>query len=351
LKLAVVKPDHIGDLILSSPAIRAIAREYPDLTLMVASKSQALARCLFPGVELRTMDMPHLLKVDGQVDIPDLTAYDLVLFLRRDGVITPDWARVRTRDYILPEESHEHHQSILDYAVASEVVPDYEIDALFYGTRLDSVRAKALRPPAKIGFSIGSGFYTNAWPMVRWIETGRMLQAEGREIFIVGGPDEAPIAELLARRLRLSRTNLIIGGGDFDALFTQLDKLDLVIASDGGTAHLCSMSTPLLSLFGSSPINRYVPFGRWNRTISLRLPCSPCCQYALHEANGCLSVECMSEIDSEDVRAAMTYTLSARPRAHAIALDRGRTLFVGLSHLDQQRKLAERRMEADAWAV
>ena len=234
--------------------------------------------------------------------------------------------------------------------MASEVIPDYDMDTLFYGERLHSVQTKALTQPVKVGLSIGSGFFTNAWPLIRWIEAGRMLQEEGREVYIVGGPAEGVTSELLLRRLGLSRSQLIIGGSDFDTLFQELDQLDLVLASDGGTAHLCSLSAPILSLFGSSPINRYAPFGRWNRIISLRLPCSPCCQYARRHANGCLSVECMSEIDSTDVRAAMTHSMNARPRSYSLDLGRGRTLSIGLSHLDQTRKMAERRLEAESCA-
>ena len=72
MKLAVVKPDHIGDLILSSPAIRALSTVIPDLTLFVASKTLKLGRHLFPHVELRTMDLPHLLKSGGAADLPDI---------------------------------------------------------------------------------------------------------------------------------------------------------------------------------------------------------------------------------------------------------------------------------------
>jgi ADP-heptose:LPS heptosyltransferase len=351
VNLAIVKPDHIGDLILSTPAIRAVAAEYPDVTLFVASKTLALARYLFPNLDLRTMDMPHLLKAAGQSALPDLTSYDLVLFLRRDGQLTPEWAALRTRDYVMPAESHADHQSILDYGVVSEVVIDYDMDALFFEDRFESLKRKALGEPSKIGFSIGSGFYTNIWPLTRWIETGLMLQSEGRDIYIICGPEESAAAAFLARQLGLNASRIITGSNDFAALFAKLDELDLVIASDGGTAHLCSMQVPLISLFGSSPINRYVPFGKWHRTISLRLSCSPCCQYSTREVNGCLSVECMSEIDAEDVRAAMAHTMGARPRVHASRLGRGRTLFVGLSHIDQQQKIALRRAESSEWSL
>lgn len=350
MKLAIVKPDHLGDLVLSSPAIKALAKLFPDVCLFVSSKTSVLAKYLFPDLELRLMDLPHLLKSGGITKIPDLTEFDLVLFLRRDGIITPEWAQLRTREFLMPEESHAHHQSILDYAVACEVVPSYDMDALFYAERLDFVRTKALNPPAKVGLSIGSGFYTNAWPLIRWMETAQRLQAQGIEISIVGGSAEIPVANYLARKLGICRANLIIGSNDFVELFQKLDQLDLVIASDGGTAHLCSLSVPTLSLFGSSPIKRYVPFGRWNRTISLGLSCSPCCQYARREVNGCLSVECMSEMDSEDVQAAMKHTLQPQSRSYSLDLGRGRTLYVGLSHLNQVQKIATRRLEAEAWS-
>jgi hypothetical protein len=351
VKLAIVKPDHIGDLILSTPAIRAVAAEYPDATLFVASKTLPLAKYLFPDLELRKMDLPHLLKAHGESEVPDLTPFDLVLFLRRDGQLTPEWAALRTRDYVMPAESHTDHQSILDYGVVSEVVPDYDMDELFFAGRIESFKRKATNKAVKIGFSIGSGFYTNVWPLSRWIETGRSLQSDGRDIYIICGTEEFTAAGLIARRLGLASSRIITGGGDFASLFGRIDELDLVIASDGGTAHLCSMHAPLLSVFGSSPINRYVPFGRWNRTISLGLSCSPCCQYATREVNGCLSVECMSEVDSEDIRAALAYNMSAKPRSRALRLGRGRMLFVGLSHMDQQQKIAIRRAEAGMWSI
>lgn len=353
MKLAVVKPDHLGDLVLSSPAIRALVRAEPSLTLFVASRCRVLAQHFFPGVDIRALDLPHLNKTGDRasVKIPDLTEFDLVAFLRRDGLLTPEWAALRTRDYIMPEDNVEDHQSILDYAVAAQVTPGYNLDDMFYNSRLDTVRAKALAAPQKVGFSIGSGFFANAWPLVRWLETGRALQSRGIQLSIVGGLKERVAASVLARKLGLAPQAVVIGGSDFGEFLEQIDGLDVVVASDGGTAHLCSLVTPVISLFGPSPINRYVPFGRWNRALSLRLPCSPCCQFAERLVNGCLSNECMNDFDSTDVWAALRYPLIRQQRPHALLLERGRTLYIGLSHRDQARKLSPRAMEAETWAA
>lgn len=46
-KIAIVKPDHFGDLVLSRAAIRAVLASYPDAAVFVASRNLPLARFLF----------------------------------------------------------------------------------------------------------------------------------------------------------------------------------------------------------------------------------------------------------------------------------------------------------------
>ena len=293
----MVKPDHLGDLILASPAVRAMAASYPDLTLFVSSRSRALARWLFPTLEMRSLDLPHLAKADAvETAAPDLTTYDAVAFLRRDGVMTPQWADLRTRRHVMFVDDQDVHQSLLDYGVAREFSAAYDIDAHFFADAGLEVTEKARRAPRRVGLSIGSGFYTNAWPLLRWIELAKALTQRGIEVFVVCGPAEATLARVLIDGADLGRDRLILGGPDFAAFSSAVSELDLVVGSDGGTAHLCSLTTPVLSIFGSSPVRRYAPFGRMNAVLSQMLNCSPCIQYAARLVNGCVSVECMAAI-------------------------------------------------------
>ena len=161
MKVAVVKPDHFGDLVLSAAAIRAVLAEYPDAAVFVAPRNLPLARFLL-GEEcnLREINLPHLSKhgAEQQSAGVDLLAFDQVLFLRHDGALTPAWADLRCRDYIFPVDTHDDHQTMLDYAVVSHLVGHYDIDAYHFGTGLAAVRQKVSRVPARIGLSIGSGF-------------------------------------------------------------------------------------------------------------------------------------------------------------------------------------------------
>ena len=131
MKVAIVKPDHFGDLILSSAAIRVVMSRYPNAVLFVSPQNVTLARFLFgESRDIQTIIFPHLSKHrDGVVgDVVNLLSYDLVLFLRNDGVLNPNWADVRCRDFILPIDTHDDHQSLLDYGVVSRLVGHYDIN-------------------------------------------------------------------------------------------------------------------------------------------------------------------------------------------------------------------------------
>ncbi len=44
--------------------------------------------------------------------------------------------------------------------------------------------------------------------------------------------------------------DVVVGGNEIADFMSAVDTLDLVVASDGGTAHLCSLVTPIVSVFG-----------------------------------------------------------------------------------------------------
>ncbi len=349
----MVKPDHLGDLVLASAAIRALAAAHPDLHLFVSSRSRALAKWLFPALQVRTLDLPHLAKANSpDVAAPDLATYDAVAFLRRDGVMTPLWADLRTRRHAMCVEDHGTHQSLLDYGVARAFAPPYDIDAHFFPDGGASAAAKAGGAPRRVGLSIGSGFYTNIWPLVRWIELAHALERRGMETYVVCGPSEVALARILIGAADLPPDRLIMGSADFAALSAAVDELDLVVGSDGGTAHLCSLTTPVLSIFGSSPVRRYAPFGRANRVVTQMLNCSPCVQYAARLVNGCASVECMAAITVEDVLAAMDRRPgSPGEAAQSQPLRTGVRMLTGVSHWNQDEAIAAREREAATWAM
>lgn len=353
MKVAIVKPDHIGDLVLSSAAIRAIARRFPDTTLFVADKNKPLARQLFGDLPTEAINFPHLTKAGTESGgYPDLRGFDTVAFLRADGILNPQWASLRCRRFILPVDTHLDHQSVIDFAVAAALVGPYDIEEAFYTDRLERVRAKAGRMPERVGFSIGSGFHANAWAPGHWIALGQKLRAANIGVSVISGPAEAGLARFLVHRLGLDPArDLILGGSDFGAFLEQVDAMDWVVASDGGTAHLCSLVAPTLSVFGPSPFRRYAPFGAWARLLTMDLDCSPCCQYAARLVNGCLTTECLTAIGADQVMSALRFPYGLGVAGSSVELSPGLRLYIGTSHIDHRTKLESRTLEGPRHAA
>jgi ADP-heptose:LPS heptosyltransferase len=116
---------------------------------------------------------------------------------------------------------------------------------------------------------------------------------------------------------------VIEGRADFAAFMDAIGGLDVVIATDSGTAHLCSLTKPVLSIFGASPWRRYAPFGRENVVITRNLACSPCVQFDMKVVNACMSRECVVALDPEFPAAIVSAAAGALPRWRNMIVARG----------------------------
>lgn len=328
MKVAVVKPDHLGDFVLSSPAIRALEGAFHQVVLFVGTPVQNLAKTLFPNVEARTMDLAHLSKGRGSVVSTEdarrmLSGFDRTFFLRDDGV-----TRAIGHGLGMPVTyaggDHLTHETLIQQRALASLVT-YSRAALFAGWRLPWPDR-----PKKIGLCVSAGFPANRWPAQLWASLAQCLRAKGHELVVIGGPAERNIVHLLTHVLGLSPNNVIVGGSSMTSFLQAVSELDVVVATDGGTAHLCSLRVPVLSIFGASPWRRYAPFGIQNRLVRRETPCSPCAQFSMETVNGCVTYECLLSITPRDV-------LSALGSAEALPtwkLRSGTEVWCGTSHLD-----------------
>lgn len=294
-RLAIVKPDHLGDLVLSVPAIRALGQSYPGVTLFVASSTLPLARFLFPELELRPADLPHLVKGAKEVSDParlaaELSTFECVLWLRDDPPIRALAQHIRAmQDFATG--SHLIHESASQKRLVTRYAPNYSRTRLFHGSSI--LWPKTVR---RIGLCISAGFPTNVWPVLSWLGLAAGLARAGIELALIGGPNERLDLALLSRSLGRIPHETIEGGRDFRAFLGSLAALDLIVATDSGSAHICSLAKPILSLFGASPWRRYAPFGRDNLVVTSDLACAPCLQFSTEQVNGCVSRECLAAL-------------------------------------------------------
>jgi heptosyltransferase-2 len=142
------------------------------------------------------------------------------------------------------------------------------------------------------------------------------LHQRGTRIVLIGGPSETRRLVILQEALdgRLGyRPPMIVGGSDYGATLQRIHHLvDLVVATDSGTAHLAALVRPVLSLFGGSPWQKFAPLGRFNVILTRRYHCSPCRQFNRVEANTCHTQECLTNLFPEQVFACLTAYLEGQ---------------------------------------
>lgn len=330
MRVGILKPDHLGDLILSAPAITALRRRFADLTLFCHPKNIPLARHLFPSLRACPFHLPHLDK--ERSGGPD--GGQLVRLLRReiDTLICLRWDGESERLLTTPEiEYHTPGPALIDRHVTVE---QHELVARFTGPYdlLSTYRYAGCPPilarPAQmnaVGLCIAAGFRLNAWPLCHWQELAERLHRHGTRIVIIGGPAEVRKVRVLETALKRALgyyPQVVIGTADFATTLERLANLtDLIVATDSGAGHLAALVRPVVSLFGGSPWRRFAPLGRHNLVLSRRYPCSPCPQFTRVAMNSCHSQECLVNLKPRQVYSCLTAYLTGLDLTEEMELD------------------------------
>lgn len=336
----IIKPDHLGDLVLSSPAIKVLAKKYSGSTLWCASSSYSLAKYLVGElIDIRTVDFPHLSKdgiskKDSLVNLSFALGHsDLNVFLRRDPAIVSFASSSKSRCVFIPADGRVH-QTMLDKNALLPLVGNYSRSKYFFLKYRSFPKNFLIK---KIGIVPRAGFLTNAWPESYWARLCSMLLFEGLEVYLIGANDAFGQLKLISDAVGSRRVSIISCDSSFSWL-KEVGELDLVVAVDGGTAHICSLVSPVISLFGPSPWRRFAPFGAQNVVLTRDVYCAPCPQFTQDSVNCCLYRHCLLEIFPDDIFRILDFFCFGTGLPPSWSNDI--VSIVGASHINPSEKMA-----------
>lgn len=329
-KILVVNLGGIGDVLLSTPALRAIRGAYPGARITAL----AVGRCRYlfehmpyidafeefmPGVSGALSDLSLILKLRRE-------RFDLALNMRTIasrrgsrrmrslfGVISPRVSAgrdtgglgrffdIRVDETLMGEKYEMEYDIDLARAVGAEVsdrsvsVPvDAESERAVGGL---ISRTNTLAGEKLIGVHPG-GKPSHRWPIESFEELVRTLAERSQCRFVfTGSRDEAG----LTRRLSLlaAGSSLDLGGRlDLGALSAVIKRCDLFVSGDTGAMHLAAaLGTPLVAIFGPGYLKRFDPRNMMPgaAVICNRAPCAPC------DREYCGDMRCLKSIPPSDV--------------------------------------------------
>ncbi|HKF39097.1 MAG TPA: glycosyltransferase family 9 protein [Ktedonobacteraceae bacterium] len=359
--ILVVKLATIGDLLLATPALRALRESYPQarIDLLVTPASAGLLdgwevidhvivldKYLFdypqqllknPRNLLRLRPLWHMLR-DGDYDAV-LLLHHLTLFfgrLKHQLLMRATGAKWRAgldnghgwflNVHVKDRGFGAMHEAEYSLAVAKAVgattgdkrlvVPinageRQQAHQLVYGDE----PAACIKHPI-IAMHPGSGGYSTArrWAPERFAQLADTLYRDaGGQLLLMGGPEEAELHQHIMRMMQSDMpVRSFAGKGNIRIAAAVLAEADLFVGNDAGLMHLATaMGTPTVAIFGLSNSDAWGPYtggtpGQRAVVVKLDLPCMPCF-YRGHELGtpeGCMTRDCLAWLGVDPVAVA-----------------------------------------------
>lgn len=316
-RILLIRPDHLGDMLLTTPAIRALRRARPRAeihalagpwgadVLSFYDELDAVLTLPFPGFsrsEKRSWRFPYELALRSARQLR-LIGYSSVVIMRPDhwwGAMLAFLAGIPERiGYDHPDVSpfltyaldmQNHHAVMQNLRLVERWTGRIAVDRVQYHfanddeadrTYIDDfLQERGIAPDQPI-FVIhpGSGTWAKQWDESAWATVADTLTDQlGAAAVFTGGDSERQLAQAISAQMKYPAC-IIAGETELGQLATLLKRAQVVLGPDSGPMHLAAaVGTPTVALFGPADP---VTFGQWGSrdihfVLTSDIGCRPC---------------------------------------------------------------------------
>jgi len=327
-KILIIKFSSLGDIVLSTAALKAIRKKFPEnykITFLVGDESKELLLRSPYIDELLICDMKnkdkglrglinlgHILRkknFDMVIDLQNNRKSHLLAALsmapKRYGYDNGKLSfllncRIKNDQPALDPISHQFR--ILNMLGIDLTEPALELwpsreDDNYIATFLS---AEWLGSSQKIiGINIGASqrWMTKSWPLDNLARLCKELARRDIRVVITGTQEDSPQAELLISLTGDAKLLNACGKTTVNQLACLIKRCDVYICSDSAPLHIASaVGRPSIALFGPTDPLRHLAPAKGCIVIQKKgLPCSPCYK------SRCKTKKCMFSITPEEV--------------------------------------------------
>ncbi len=286
-KILIIRLSSLGDILLATPLIRTIKKQYPYIQIDFVMKEQYTDLLKFnPYISNLLIYNPE--SVSKTRDVILQNKYDLIIDLQKN--FRSKALAEGTGANILKFNKRSLDKFLLvsfkinRLTKAPPIPQRYASDA---GIQLDNegldlftngiISVLPEQGHRYIGLAPGARHFTKRWPEEYYAELGHSLQRDGYTVVLFGGKDDKELCARLSKAIENS-INLC---SDNDILQTAADmKLcKAVVCNDSGLMHTaCAVRVPVLSIFGSTVKEfGFAPYNSRSLVLENKLlSCRPC---------------------------------------------------------------------------
>lgn len=335
--ILVIQPDHLGDVLLSQPAVRLVRRAFPGhrLIALVGPWSSAIAKLAWEVDEIVPVRFPGYARDERNRGerpfsvVPATAALfaerrpDLAVVLRPDDrwstavawaagvprIVAGAGAAISGIPVDVARTSRVAHRAAQALLIAAEAAgtgafePSWREHPLRIEPPLPMSSDERLRPTTPYALiHPGSGAAVKHWLPQRWRAVAAHLQRIGLGVVVTGGAGEAALCRAIATG---APTLDVCGRTNLTQLADLIRGARIVIGTDNGPLHLAvALGTPSIALFGPSDPREFGPWGdpERHRVVHAGLSCPRCRDLSPSRPEGC---GCMLAITTEAVIAVL----------------------------------------------
>ncbi|MDI6839381.1 MAG: glycosyltransferase family 9 protein [bacterium] len=330
-RILLIRIDRIGDVVLSTPALRALRERFPisHISILVSPKTQDLL--------LQSPYVDEVIPYNGKIAITSLLhsknrrkKFNLAIDLHLDYPLkTALIAYLSGAKYrvgfniagksiflnirVMPDKKEKHlveHTLDLIRAVSGNISteePELSIipEAKQYVNNF-LIHNNILNNDLLVGIHPGGYYPTQRWLPERFARVGdKIIDEYKAKIILMGGPGEEEIVEEIASNMK--HKPVIYVREPLRNLVAIIDRCSLLICNNSGPLHIATaIGTPTVSTMGPTNPVRWWPWGDRNIVIRKHLPCNPC------NKGVCNDHKCMELITVNEVMEAVNTILTRK---------------------------------------
>ena len=322
MKILIIRLSSLGDIVLTEPITRALAKFYPQAEISYLVKPAFRDIVAFFPTQVTIIEWGN--NFSSLLSLSK-TKYDLLIDLHNK----PNTALIRmfcqASTKIVYDKKHHLRHQIVAHKTSQTI--SSTLDLYFSALKKLKLKPTSLQPlliaddsaetllqNAKLVLDEyilifpGATSYTKRWQIDSFSELIDLISPKF-QVVIAGGKNEMELANYLINKCN---SNIIdfTGKTKLPQLISLIAKAKAVIANDSGPAHLAAaLQKPQITIFGAtSPSLGFAPLNKKGIIISQNLSCSPC---SLHGSNSCPKnhFNCMNQITPATIQKALTKIL------------------------------------------
>lgn len=307
-RILLIRPDHIGDMLLTTPAILALKRANPQLELHVlAGNWSASILANYDEIDLvLTLEFPGFSRGKPYQPVnPYVYAFQSAKSLRKIGydaavIFRPDhwWGALLAHLGGIPQVIGYDRSSVRPFL--TDAIPFIETHVVLQNLALVSRWLPANLEVHKLPLEYplfdadrefikqhlsengvaeadtflcihpGAGTTVKQWTAEQWAEVADRISTQlNTKIVFTGSNSEQTIIKAIVEKMKQPAVNLA-GTTNISQLAALYQRSIAVLGADSGPLHLAvAVDTPTVTLFGPAKLTEFAPWGAPEKHIAL----------------------------------------------------------------------------------